>query len=348
MEDAESAAGRWRVEFRRPGVEKLGSRDKVIGRRAIHQRIAPIPYCQAGVELFHRAPIHAQFEIELEIGFFPSLIHLVDGEKPERCIHGKRLERVRHVSGFRQMVSANLAAILRTESGRYIGHDPVQLGLIGRHLDILEEQRDLWSRAMLEGLIINIESPQPVIPPFLGANLILRRNVGNVRAFIRFFVPRGAGIHANERDDIGQMSRNFFAQMFAQRLHHFLKVDFKFRIQVVPIGVRRAGDFWNASGENPRRHGRRSDGLDLDEKSLVLVVGQLQQAIQRGPVKGVPGWVDCRPLRRIFLPPDIRILADGMPACPVPHAIGFPGQPEIRMGLHRAAGESRGGKDQAE
>ena len=314
MEDAESAAGRWRVEFRRPGVEKLGNRDKVIGRRAIHDRIAPIPYCHAGVELFHRAPIHAQFEIELEIRFFPGLVHLVDGEKPERCIHGKRLERVRHVSGFRQMVSANLAAILRTESGRYIGHDPVQLGLIGRHLDILEEQRDLWSRAMLEGLVINIESPQPVIPPFLGANLILRRNVGNVRAFIRFFVPRGAGIHANERDDIGQMSRNFFAQMFTQRVHHFFKVDFEFRIQIVSIGVRRAGDFWNARRENPRRHGRRSDGLDLDEKSLVLVVGQLQQAIQRGPVKGVPGWVDCRPLRRIFLPPDIGILIDRMPA----------------------------------
>ena len=246
------------------------------------------------------------------------------------------------------MVPANLSAILRPESGRYIGHDPVLLGPIGRHLDILEEQRDLWSRAMLEGLVINIESPQPVIPPFLGANLILRRNVGNVRAFIRFFVPRGAGIRAHERDDICQMRWNILTQMFAQRLHHFCKVDFKFRIQVVSVGVRRAGDFWNASGENPRRHGRRSDGLDLDEKSLVLVVGQLQQAIQRCPVKGVPGGIDCRPLRRIFLPPDIGILIDRMPARPVPHAVGFPGQPEIRMGLHRAAGESRGGKDQAE
>ena len=100
VEDAESAAGRWRVEFRRPGVEKLGRSDNVIGRRALHHRTAPIPYRQTGVELFYSAPIHTQFEIELEIGFFPSLIHLVDGEKPEGCIHGKRLERVRHISGF--------------------------------------------------------------------------------------------------------------------------------------------------------------------------------------------------------------------------------------------------------
>ena len=325
MKDAESATGRWRVEFRRPGVEKLGTRDNVIGRRTLHHRTAPIPYRHTGVELFHRAPIHAQFEIELEIGFFPSLIHLVNGEKPEGCIHGKGLERVRHVSGIRQMVPANLSAIFRPESGRYIGHHPVLLDLIGRCLDILEEQRDLRSRAMLEGLVINIESPQPVIPPLLGANLILCRNEANVRVFIRFFVARGAGIHANERDVIRQMSRNVLAQMFGKRLHHFFKVDLKLRIQIVPVGIGGANDLRNACGENPRRHGRRRDGLDLDEKPLVLIVGQLQQAIQRCPVKGVPGWIDSRPLRRIFLPPGIGILADRMPAFPVPHSIGFSG-----------------------
>ena len=83
VEDAESAAGCWRVKFRRPGVEKLGTRDDVIGRRALHHRTTPIPYRHAGVELFHRAPVHAQFEIALEIGFIPSLIHLVGGEKFE-------------------------------------------------------------------------------------------------------------------------------------------------------------------------------------------------------------------------------------------------------------------------
>ena len=348
VKDAESAAGRWRVEFRRPRVKKLGTRDNVIGHRTLHHRTAPIPYRHAGVELFHRAPIHAQFEIELEIGFFPCLIHLVDGEKLGRCIHGKRLERVRHVSGFRQMVPANLSAILRAESGRHIGRHPVLLDLIGRRLDILKEQRNLRSRAVLEGLVINIESPQPIIPPIVGANLILRRYGDNIRAFVRLFVPRGAGIHANERNDIRQMSRNVLAQMFAKRLHHFFKVDFKIRIQIVSVSVGGACDLRNACGENPRRHGRRGNGLDLDEKSLVLIEGELQQAIQRCPVKGVAGRIDCRPLRRIFLPPGIGVLANSMPACPVPDAIGCLGQPEIRMGRHRAADESCGGEDQAE
>ena len=125
---------------------------------------------------------------------------------------------------------------------------------------------------MLKGLVINIECPQSVIPPLPGANLILRRNRAKVCVFIRFFVPRGAGIHANERDDIRQMSRNVLAQMFAKRLHHFFKVDFKFRIQIVAIRIGGANDLRNARGENPRRHGRRRNGLDLDEKSLVLIV----------------------------------------------------------------------------
>ena len=174
------------------------------------------------------------------------------------------------------MVPANLSAILRTESGRYIGHHPVQLGLIGRHLDILKEQRNLRSRAVLEGLVINTESPQPISPPIVGANLILHRNKADVRTFIRLLVPRGAGIYANERDDIRQVSRNLFAQMFAKRLHHFFKVDFKFRIQIVSIGIRRAYDFWNARIKYPRRHSRPRDRLDLDKESLVLIVGQLQ------------------------------------------------------------------------
>ena len=245
------------------------------------------------------------------------------------------------------MVPANLSAILRTESGRDIGHHPVLFYLIGRHLDILEEQRDLRPCAVLKGLIINTECPQPVIPPFLGANLILRRNGANVRVFIRFFVPRGAGIHANERDDICQMSRNFLAQMFTKRLHHFFKVDFEFRVQVVAIRIGGANDLRNARSEDPRRHGRCGDRLDFDKKSLVLIVGQLQQSIQRSPVKDVPGWIDGRPLRRIFLPSGIGILADRTPAFPVPHSIGFPVQSEIGMGLHREAGQS-GGEEQGE
>ena len=174
------------------------------------------------------------------------------------------------------MVSANLSTILCPESGRYIGHDPVLLGLIGRHFDILKEQWNLRSRAVLEGLVINTESPQPIILPLAGANLILNRNRADVRTFIRLFVPCGAGIHANERDVIRQISRNLFSQMFAKRLHHFFEVDFKFGIQIVSIGVRRAYDFWNARIKYPKWHSRRRDRLDLDEKSLVLVVGQLQ------------------------------------------------------------------------
>ena len=109
---------------------------------------------------------------------------------------------------------------------------------------------------MLKGLVINTESPQPVIPPFRGANLILRRNGAKVRVFVWFFIPRGAGIHANERDDIRQMSRNFLAQMFAKRPHHFFKVDFKFRVQIVAISIGGANDLRNARSEDPRRHGR--------------------------------------------------------------------------------------------
>ncbi|NBS87119.1 MAG: hypothetical protein EBS60_03440 [Verrucomicrobia bacterium] len=229
------------------------------------------------------------------------------------------------------MVPANLSAILCPKSGRYIGNHPVQLGLIGRHLDILKEQWNLRSRAVLEGLVINTESPQPITLPFAGANLILNRNRADVRTFIRLFVPSGAGIHANERDVIRQISRNLLAQMFTKRLHHFFKVDFKFRIQIVSIDVRRTCNFWNARRENPRWHGRRRDGLDLDEKSLVLIVGQLQQGIQRCPVKGVPGWIDCRPLRRIFLPSDIGISGYRVPSFPVPYAVGITLQSEARV-----------------
>ena len=227
------------------------------------------------------------------------------------------------------MVPANLSAILCTESGRYIGHHPVQLGLISRHLDILKEQWNLRTRAVLEGLVINTESPQPITLPIVGANLILQRNKVDVRTFIRLFVPCGTGIHANERDVIRQISRNLFSQMFAKRLHHFFEVDFKFGIQIVSIRIRRAYDFWNARIKYPRRHSRRRDRLDLDEKSLILIVGQLQQGIQRSPIIGVPGWIDCRPLRRIFLTPDIRISGYRMPSFPVPYAVGITLQSEL-------------------
>ena len=103
----------------------------------------------------------------------------------------------------------------------------------------------------------------------------------------------------------------------------------------------------NARGEKPRRHGRRGDGLNLDEKSLILIVGQLQKAIQRCPVKGVPGWIDGCPLRRIFLPPDIGVLADRMPAFPVPYAIGLTLQAKLgaqrsELGQRQSAKEERG------
>ena len=157
MKDTKSSTRRSRIKFRRPFVEKLPREGEAVGRSALQTGAAPIPNTHADVELLERRPIHAQRDVQREVGILPRLIHFISGKELEIRIDRQGLEH-RHIRlGFGQMVSPKLTTVLDAEPALHIGKNPIPLGLLVGWFHRNKQEWDDRARPLLECLTVYLE-----------------------------------------------------------------------------------------------------------------------------------------------------------------------------------------------